>query len=90
MKTLTFAIGSSVFFLTLLSAQVGFSASQKQASNLPNALTQKGDLGIQTPTTFQTKGKGELLAKNSNGRRCRWVKSIGLVCDGGSFGTFNP
>ncbi|MBD3884721.1 hypothetical protein IFO70_23575 [Phormidium tenue FACHB-886] len=28
--------------------------------------------------------------KNSNGRRCRWVKGKGLICDGGAFGTFNP
>ena len=90
MKTLTFAIGCSGFCLTLLSAQVGYSASPMQAFNLTNSLSQKGVSEVQNETTLQVKGTAERFAKNGNKRRCRWVKGKGLICDGGSFGTFNP
>lgn len=87
MKTFTFAINSAVFVLTLLTAQVSYSASQQQAVHISSP--HNNYLEMQAAETFQAKDKAQDIAKNSNGRRCRWVKGIGIVCDGGRFGTFS-
>lgn len=33
--------------------------------------------------------QAEPETQQTKGRRCRWVKGTGLVCNGGQFGTFN-
>lgn len=72
----------------ILSSQAGYAASQQKTIDLAEPQLEQMEAESETSTVLQGQDDTDQMAKNSNGRRCRWVKGIGLVCDGGQFGTF--